>query len=660
MKSEQSRPFSNLYVPTLSVVFTTFFAFQIFAQSTSEVLTLPDDSVKVQSMLDQAYMLEIEQPDSAIWLYEQAAAIAQKIGYQMGLGRAIQYKGIVLSDQGNFDEAIQAYNMAIDQFEKTGYIKGVAATRINIGNIHQLKANYTEATNNYLEGIKLFEKISDTLNLIYAYSNLGGIFSDLEQFEQSLSFYQKSLLLSQKIGDSSNISEFYINLGTIELKRDHIDSASFYFEEARKFTGYNREAYQNVLIYNGLSEIETKRGNHAEALIKTKIALQHSQVLGSPSLIATALARTGMNFSNLNMNDSAGIYLEAAIQIATANHAYETLLPAYKWMSQLQERKGDHESALYWFKKYTTAQDSALGQRQQRVISGLEIVYETEKKDLLLSEQNLEIERNEALLAQRTAFIIALTGALLSAFIFLFLIRRSLRQKRIIAEKDAALQKDKVKQLEQENQMVALQSMMEGQEQERKRLARDLHDGLGGLLSSAKHRFSNILSENKNLDNNEFKEALNLLDNTSSEALKIAHNLMPAALVKFGLVDALRDFCSNVSESTGIPFDFQTFGIEQRLESSIEIMIYRIVQELVNNIVKHAYAKEAIVQLMKNENTILLTVEDDGKGFDPNKIKTSGAGMRNIQSRVDYLKGQMEIDSKPGEGSTFIIQIPIS
>jgi len=621
-------------------------------------MALPNDTIKVQKLLDHAFTLEIDHPDSAIWLYDTSAKIAKEIGYGLGLGRAIQYKGIVFSDQGQFEKAIESYLKAIDQFNKIGYTRGVAATYINIGNINQLRAEYTRATDNYLEGIKLFEQISDTLNLIYALSNLGGIFSDLEQFDQSIAYYLKTLALSKAIKDSSNFAEFYIDMGTVELKRNNIDSARFYLFEAKKHIGFNREDYQNVLIYNGLSEIDTRTGDHEGALNKSRIALKYGVKLGNPSVITTSMARLGMNLSNLNKIDSAEYYLVNAIRIATENHAYEVLIPAYQWMSEVQEKKGNFKSAMDWFKKYKMAEDSAAGQKQQRVISGLEIVYETEKKDLLLSEQNLEIERNEALLARRTAFIIALSGALISAFVFLFLIRRSLRQKRIIAEKDAALQKDKVKQLEQENQMVALQSMMEGQEQERKRLARDLHDGLGGLLSSAKHRFSNMLSEHKNLENSEFKEALDLLDNTSSEARKIAHNLMPAALVKFGLVDALQDFCNNVSESTGIQFDFQSFGIEQRLESSTEIMIYRIVQELVNNIVKHADAKEAIVQLIQNDTSVLLTVEDDGKGFDPNTVKVSSAGMRNIRSRVDFLKGQMEIDSKPGEGSTFNITIP--
>jgi signal transduction histidine kinase len=631
----------------------------VFTQSTSHILKLPDDSSKVAMIFDLAWQMEVEQPDSAIKLYTYAGEVSKKIGYELGIGRAIQYTGIVLSDQGRFDESMEYYKDAIRLFERIGYKKGIAATLINMGNIHQLKAEYVEATNNYLDGIKLFEQISDTLNLIYSYTNLGGIFSDVEQFDKSLSYYRLAFNLSKAIGDSSNFAEYYIDVGTVELKRDNLDSARTCFEKAKKYTGFNRENYQYYLIYNGLSEIDTKQGENLEALEKSKIGLQYSQILGSPSLIANSMSRLGMIFNELNQRDSAEFYLKQAIRMAHDHEANEVLLNAYNWMAVIQEDMGNDGSALQWFKKYITIRDSVAGERQQRIISGLEIRYETEKKDLMLSEKNLEIQRNEALLARRTAFIIALSGALLSAFVFLILIRRSLHQKRIIAEKDAALQREKVNQLQQEKQLITLQSMMEGQEQERRRLARDLHDGLGGLLSSVKHRFSNIQGKHTDLvESREYQEAIQLLDNTSSEARKIAHNLMPEALVKFGLKDALEDFCHNVGEVQKFHIDLQFYGMEERLQSNLEISIYRIVQELMNNIIKHANASEVIVQLVKNEDMVHLTVEDDGVGFNPSRIRRDSAGLNNIRSRVKYLRGNLEMETAPGKGTTYTIVIP--
>lgn len=628
--------------------------------SQNPIFDLPEDSVKVQQLFDLAWELEISNPDSAIALYEMGAEISRKIGYTIGVGRGVMYNGIVLSDQGKFDESIILYNKAIYIFEEIPYIAGIASTLVNIGNIYQLKAEYPKSIQNYLEGIKLFEEIQDSARLLYAYTNLGGIFSDVEQFEKSLSYYEKSLTFSRQLNDQLNICDCLLNIGILEFKQNNLQNAESYFLQALEIANEINEPYEHYLIYNSLSDIDTKFAKHEDALKKSKLSLHYASILGNPNLLSNAQTRLGMNYTNLNQLDSADYYLNSGIRLAQQNQSNEVLISGYQWMAELQEKRENYKLANSWLKRYKALQDSSSGQQQQRIISGLEIEYETEKKDLELSEKTLEIERNEALLAKRNYFIVALSGALISAFFFLFLLRRSLRQKKIIAEKNAALQSEKVEQLKKEQQVMALKSMMDGEEKERSRMARDLHDGLGGLLSSAKLHFSNIQTENTDLKQSEdFRKALELLDNTSSEARKIAHNLMPEALVKFGLLDALRDFCNNISESNSLVIDFQSYKLKKRLPESMEIMVYRIVQELMNNIVKHAKATDAIVQLMQNEQILFLTVEDNGIGFDNNKVEKDGAGMGNIKSRVDFLNGTFEIDSKQNEGTAININIPI-
>jgi len=411
---------------------------------------------------------------------------------------------------------------------------------------------------------------------------------------------------------------------------------------------------------NNISNINTINNNAQKALKNSKQSLKYAKILGNPAVIGNAKARTGANFMYLGQLDSARFYLENSIEMALQNQSQEVLITSYKWMAELEEKQQNDKAALKWYRQYQTLQKEATGERQKRIVAGLEIEYETEKKDLELSEKTLEIERNEALLAKRNYFIVALFGALISAFIFFLLVRRSLRQKKIIAEKDTAIQQEKVMQLKKNQQVVAFKSMMEGEEKERIRLAKDLHDGLGGMLSSVKLHFSKIGTENQPLQqSDDFRKAIELLDVTSSEARKISHNLMPGALVKFGLIDALNDFCNNIAGSHSFAVEFQSYGLDNRLPEDQEIMIYRIVQELVNNVVKHAKATEVIVQLMVSDNVLHITVEDNGVGFEPEKTKNPGIGMNNIRSRIDYLNGDLTIDSQPGVGTTISMKIPI-
>ena len=629
-------------------------------QTDEDVFNLPDDSVKVQLLYDLAYGIEIENPDSAIKIYELGAKISKKVNYLLGYGRGLQYKGIVFSDQGNYDEAIKYYEQSIEVFKLIPYPGGVASTYVNIGNIYKRKAEYSKSINSHLEGTRIFEQIGDTARLIYAYSNIGAVLSDVEQYDKSLQFNQRSLELSILVKDSASICDGLVNIGSIDFDMGMLDDALLNFNKALIIAEKINDTYMLYLINNSLSNINAKNKDISKAMKQSKLSFYYATILGNPALESNALARMGANFMDLGNLDSANYYLNRSIQMARQNQAQEVLISAYMWMGELQEKMNNSRLALDWYKQYQALQKEASGQRQKRIVAGLAIEYETEKKDLELSEKSLEIERNEALLSKRNYFIIALSGALISAFIFFFLVRRSLRQKKIIAEKDAALQQDKVLQLKKDQQVIVLRSMMEGEEKERSRMAKDLHDGLGGLLSSVKLHFSNIGSENKALQQSkDFKKAIELLDNTSSEARKISHNLMPGALVKFGLVEALQDFCNNISTSSSLKIDFQSFGIEKRLPEAVEIMIYRIVQELINNTVKHANASEAIVQLMGGEKGLHLTVEDNGNGFDSEKLENPGVGISNIQSRVEFLNGELNFDSEIGIGTTVNVEVPM-
>lgn len=156
-----------------------------------------------------------------------------------------------------------------------------------------------------------------------------------------------------------------------------------------------------------------------------------------------------------------------------------------------------------------------------------------------------------------------------------------------------------------------------------------------------------------------FVKSIEQLDNAISEMRRVAHNMMPESLLKFGLIQAIHDYCESINESKIVQLTFKDFGLNERLESSVEIVLYRIIQELVNNSIKHAQAKNTVIQLVKNSANITLTVEDDGKGFDINKLdKLKGFGLTNIQSRVDYLKGNLTVDSEINKGTSVFIEIP--
>jgi two-component system, NarL family, sensor kinase len=229
---------------------------------------------------------------------------------------------------------------------------------------------------------------------------------------------------------------------------------------------------------------------------------------------------------------------------------------------------------------------------------------------------------------------------------------------------------EKIKNLEislkaAETDKKLVQTLLENQkivEKERTRIAKDLHDGLGGLLSGIKltlgsmHGNLVVSSENTAI----FNRAISQLDNTIVEMRRVAHSMMPEALLKFGLTEAIEDYCDGINESKAVKIKFTKLGLAQPLEKAMEVTLYRVVQELSNNAIKHAEAENIFIQLAVHERGLTLTVEDDGKGFETESLSMAkGDGLRNVQSRVDYLKGSYEVQSSPGSGTSFIIEIPV-
>lgn len=229
-----------------------------------------------------------------------------------------------------------------------------------------------------------------------------------------------------------------------------------------------------------------------------------------------------------------------------------------------------------------------------------------------------------------------------------------------MARQEAELLGVKMDRLEKEQEIKMFSAMLEGQERERKRLAADLHDGLGGSLSGIKMKVSRLAHARKSTstrEEGELTDVLENLDDSVSELRRIARNMMPASLLKHGLAASLKDFCEGL-ESKQTRIVLQTFGLRDDIPPEKSIVVYRIIQELVNNAVKHAEASEILVQVMQEGALLSFTVEDDGKGFDVAAASEKpGIGMSSVKARVDYLKGTMDVTSESGVGTSVTIGI---
>jgi signal transduction histidine kinase len=213
-----------------------------------------------------------------------------------------------------------------------------------------------------------------------------------------------------------------------------------------------------------------------------------------------------------------------------------------------------------------------------------------------------------------------------------------------------------------ESESAVVKAMIEGQDEERKRVSEELHDGLGQLLSSIGMNFNAIKSNFHDGESAKKEENINNVEHLISEAISevrnISHNLMPDILDSFGLVPALEDMVRKIEHTQNLKVGLEIVNVKGRMERNVEIAIYRIAQELINNVVKHSNANSANIQLTKHKESVVLVVEDDGEGFDP-KAKKEGIGLKNIASRTKMLDGEFMIDSSKERGTVVTVELPL-
>jgi signal transduction histidine kinase len=318
-------------------------------------------------------------------------------------------------------------------------------------------------------------------------------------------------------------------------------------------------------------------------------------------------------------------------------------------LSDVYAVTGRYKQAYEYFQKYKEVNDSVVDLNSKKYVTDLEKKYETEKKDKQIVLQEARLQK------QNTLNYIFVASVCVLLIIF-FLIYRTYRQNQ-------KLQQQRLSELEKERKLAATEAVLKGEEQERTRLAKDLHDGLGGMLSGMKYSLNSMKGNVIMTPENQqaFERSMDMLDSSIMEMRRVSHNMMPEALVRFGLDTALKDYCNNINQSGALQVKYQSIGLEnENLDQTIAITIYRIIQELTNNTLKHAMATTAIVQVTKTDGHIALTVEDDGRGFDVAILKQSkGIGWSSIQHRVDFMKGKLDIDSVPGTGTSIHIEFDI-
>ena len=640
-------PFLKSYILALLVLGGLFVPSIMLGGSVDELWrnhdSAPNDSSRVKILLDIGYELEWMDPDSALVIYKMAADLGSSSNYKIGEGRALMYSGIVKSNIGDHEASLYFYDKAQEVFSSIDYQLGIAGTHLNKGVVYNYRGEYEKAMSEYITSIRMYEALNAQAQLLNCYGNVGGIFMELKQYKKGREYFLKEMQLAVALADSSMLADAYNNIALSHQMNGNIDPAIVNYKLALEIAEEHNSIYVQFLANNNLADVFAASGNVKEALPHSIMALKYAHEVGNPYNILSAYKNLGARYLELEQFTDADLYLDSAIYLGSSINSKDMLAETYLLSAESKAEQNDFGSAYRFQNLHKVYADSVFSEQRLHRLNELEVAYESEKKDHALAEQELDLERSRS--RQKLTVIIMVILALAIVFMILYF-----HQKQKLKNK-------KFETLKKAQEINSIRAMMEGEEKERRRIARDLHDGLSALLASVKMKFSVIKK------GNEFDQAMGSLDQASKEVRRIAHNMMPEVLLNYGLIAALKDFTDGIGSTDGTSFkiDLQYFNMEVRLEKFTELMIYRVIQELINNIVKHAHAQNVLVQLSRVDNILTITVEDDGKGFNVEEaMKKNGIGMANLRSRIDFLEGDLSIESSSKNGTSVHIELLVN
>ena len=583
--------------------------------------------------------------DKAKGYGRKAIDLAKQNNFTAELGKSYTYLGNIYEASGKIDDAFLLADSALRLSTTAKDYKGQCLAEYLYGNLNRRKAKYAEAMTHLMNDYKIAETNNDKQLMANALSGCASVQMTMKDIEKAEEFQLQALALRKQYGTPRELSQSYTSLGIAKRERQQYDKALEYYFKAYDEVKKLNDSSGISFSYNDIGAAYSFKGNttEAEKYLKESIAIRER--IDEKNELAYTYNYLGENYERKNDLLNAETNIKKALSIAKEINNSKQTYEALESLSDFYSRHNRYDSAYKYLQSYKLFKDSIAKKDKAELVTELTAKYETAQKEKKIQEQQFELTKKNYWIIGAALVLIA--AVLLSSSYYR---RNKLKQ-------EARLQAEILKQ-----QDIATKAILEAEEKERQRIAKDLHDGVGQMMSAAKLNLSAIENEltfKDDMQKDALLRIIKLVDDSCKEVRAVSHNMMPNALLKAGLSSAVREFINQIDQKV-LKVNLHSEGLNERLDSNTETVLYRIIQECVNNVIKHAGATQLDISLIRDEDGISATVEDNGKGFDTaDSSKNSGLGLKNIQTRVEYLKGTVDFDSSPGKGTLVAIHVPL-
>jgi two-component system NarL family sensor kinase len=569
---------------------------------------------------------------------------------------------LLRKDDSGYEKQLWSGYDRLKKFGNTESYKLQARILFKLSILAQMKDNQSKATRLLInKAIPLAQKAGDTVCLSMLYKSIGiSLMNNGDNVKAKYYFDLVITFLEKRQADyptrmEDQVETYCLNaenctqLGEYAKAESNIRKA---WTILKKYPNSN----MNPLYYDAQASLFLKLGEYVKTISYSETGIGHATTHDD------RIALINLKICKLQALSSLKRYAEARdlvleLQADKKLFLYDRM-QSYLELGKLNDLLGDYRNASHAKSEYITLNDSINLMNHKKELARLEATYKNSENEAKI--RHLQIQNDKTvLLAENNRLyygILLLISFILMTIIILFYLNAK-NQKKLNAEREKNYQQN-LTVLTNQKEIEVMQAAIDGEEQERKRIARDLHDGIGSMLSSQKMRLMKMNTDPEGSNKAEISNTIGILSNSILELRQVAYNLMPEVLSRMGLSDALSDLCF-MYKSDKVDINFHANEIGADIPENIQISIYRIVQELVNNALKHADATEILVDCSQNGNLFFITVEDNGKGF-PHPDKThAGQGLKNLHNRVHLLKGSIEVDSSPEHGTVFNIELTL-
>lgn len=642
-----------------------------------------DDTVRVDLWNELAYRFRNTKVNEADSMAQKAYSLAARYHYKAGQASSRIVQGLIAKYAAEYDSSEQFFREALTLRQSIGDIEGVASCYNNLGQLFKdQQSNYEKAESYFLKGIEVLAggqtKMAGTLM-----NNLGSVLTKMGKYDEAIQYLETSVQIRETQQEEYGLAWSKLNLAiAFQELRGYDKSDKLLMESLSVFEQKNKPDGQSK-CYLLIGNNAFYRAEYLDALESYKRALEFASFLDQGDR-AIVYRNSGSAYFRLGENEKAldnylfcrDIFAElentrevAALDFDIGNiyfgqSLYELALDHFQksnnqlksvndpklesqllfYLSATHRHLGHFEEALAFKNRYTQIQDSIYNRAQ----------------NALLAERQLEEARKENVQAEKRKLIIY--GVF--GFLILWLLLTIAVLYAYLNKKKRKLALEKIDKMLDEHDLEIHQARQEIQDEERNRIAQDLHDRVGSMLTTIKLHFATIDSKITKLreeNQNQYNKAIHLLDEVCDEVRNISHNLQSGILKNFGLKAELESFIARINDTNQLQAKLVTHGLQERLNNNLERNVSKIIRELAGNVLKHANASELIIQVNHFEEVLNIMVEDNGIGFEPEKIKGKGGiGLKSITSRVHGLEGIINIDSGKGNGTTVLIDIPLS